>query len=485
MDQTRYHAILAACCLPEDLRELPMGDQTSVGENGTSLSGGQKARVALARALYSKTPLLLLDDILSALDAETSAGVWKYCFCGGLLRGRTVVLVTQVPWISSQADLSIALERGRVKSAEANIGAVRRPVKIAEVLGGQSENSSATDVDMCREPDLGSGSDAFGDANKLAVAAAPPKEPEAVPLKNIVDQEMKASGAASRWPMVNYLRYFGHPLFAVSCPLGVFLANAFYSGTSFWLSIWVEAYNKDGAVDVVYFLGIFVMLIFLELISYGAMVIMFEWGGWRAARRLRNDFIHSILRVPLSWFKTVSLGRIINRFSGDRSSIDGTLSGMLLHTIDISMSMFFRLGAVSTIMPVFMIPAFITCLIGVVIGEISPTPSPTGRHSRAKGKAGDFSYQLADKLRVWSAALEANYNCNRWAGIRIDFVTSLVSLFAGIVAIYRAGLVGFSLTNANDFSQTVLDMFHRVKEYVKSEPEEKDDEPYPEEGESE
>ncbi|QPG94728.1 hypothetical protein C2857_006841 [Epichloe festucae Fl1] len=86
MEQTRYDRILAACCLPEDLRELPEGDQTSVGERmETSLSGGQKARVALAIALYSRAPLLLLDDIFSALDAKTSAGVWQYCFCGDLL----------------------------------------------------------------------------------------------------------------------------------------------------------------------------------------------------------------------------------------------------------------------------------------------------------------------------------------------------------------------------------------------------------------
>ncbi|KAG5983187.1 hypothetical protein E4U55_000581 [Claviceps digitariae] len=524
MEKARYDRILVACCLPEDLRELPMGDQTSVGENGTSLSGGQKARVALARALYSKAPLLLLDDIFSALDAKTSAGVWKYCFCGDLLKGRTVVLVTQVPWISSQADLSIVLERGQVKSAEPNIGAVRRPVKIAEVLGGDSEDNNNTDDVKTTppEPELQSGSDAFNDPNKVTAAAAA----QEVPLKSIVDQEMKASGAVSRWTMVHYLRYFGHPLFAVSCLLGLFLANAFYFGTNFWLSIWVEAYNKDTDVDVVYFLGIFATLLFLELLSYGFIVIMFEWGGWRAARRLHNEFIHSVLRVPLSWFKTISTGRITNRFSGDMSSIDGMLSGMLLRTVDIFMAMFFRLGAVSSIMPIFMVPAFFTCLIGVAIGEMytrtavvikrlaSSAQSPVFSQfadtlaglaviRARKGKVDDFSYQLADKLRIWSAASETNYNCNRWVGIRIDFVTSLVSLFAGVIAISKAGSVGaglvaFSLTNANDLSQTVLVMvramndlevemqsFHRVKEYVKLEPEEKDDEPYPEEGESE
>jgi hypothetical protein len=86
-----------------------------------------------------------------------------------------------------------------------------------------------------------------------------------------------------------------------------------------------------------------------------------------------------------------------------------------------------------------------------------------------KGKAEGFGFELADKLRIWSATAEANYNCNRWVGVRIDFVTSLVSLFAGVIALSKAGLVGaglvgFSLTNANDLSNTVLYMVRAMNE---------------------
>ncbi|KHO01548.1 ABC transporter, transmembrane domain, type 1 [Metarhizium album ARSEF 1941] len=517
MEKVRYDRVLTACCLPEDLRELPDGDRTSVGENGTSLSGGQRARVALARALYSKAPLLLLDDIFAALDAKTSAGVWKHCFCGELLKGRTVVLVTQVPWIAAQADLSILLEKGQVKSAEPNIGVVRRPIKIAEVLGGDADDSSETDVETPPEPDLQATSDALNDPDKIA---------QDVPVKDVVDQEAKASGKVTRWTMIGYMGYFGHPLFAVACILGLFLANIFYFGANFWLFIWVEAYEKSRPVDAAYYLSIFAAFIFLEIIAFGLIVITFEWGGWRAARRLHNDFIRSIISVPLSWFKTIPVGRITNRFSGDMASIDGNLSGMVRQIMDIFMMLFFRLGAVSSIMPIFMIPGLFTCFIGVLIGEMytrtavvikrltSSSQSPVFSQfadtlsglaviRARKGKAQGFRFDLADKLRVWSATAEANYNCNRWVGVRIDFVTSLVSLFAGIIAISKAGivgagLVGFSLTNANDLSNTVLYMvramndlevemqsFHRVKEYVKLEPEDKDDKPYPDEGEAE
>ncbi|KAH6607747.1 hypothetical protein Trco_004060 [Trichoderma cornu-damae] len=522
MDRSRYDGVIAACCLDVDLKDLSDGDLTVVGENGTSLSGGQKARVALARALYSKASLLLLDDIFSALDAKTSAGVWKRCFCSGLLDGRTVVLVTQLPWISSQADLSILLDRGRVKSAEPNIGAVRRPITVAEVLGGDRDDVEAgteagaetPKTPTPADPGPPSNGDSLDDPAKVANDAA---------AKEIVNEEMKASGKAGRLASFEYMAYFGHPLFAVFCLAGLAGSNVFFFLSSYWMSIWVEAYNNNAHVDIAYYMGIYAALSFAELITYGFVIIGFEWGAWRAGRRLHNDFIRAVMRVSLSWFKTVPIGRITNRFSGDMVSIDSGLCTMLGLAFDSVMLLFARIAAVSSVMPVFMIPALFTCVVGVAVGEMytrtaviikrlaSSAQSPVFSQFadtlaglpiiRARAGMGEtFGHDLAAKLRVWSAAAEANYNCNRWVAIRVDFVTALVSLLAGVIALSKvgvvgAGLVGFSLSNANGLSQTILVLvramndlevemqsFHRVKEYVKLEPEGKDDATYPEEG---
>ncbi|KAJ6782302.1 hypothetical protein PWT90_00625 [Aphanocladium album] len=506
MDRTRYNRVLDACCLITDLRQLPKKDQTLVGENGTSLSGGQKARVALARALYSGASLILLDDIFSALDAKTSAGVWKRAFCSNLLKGRTTVLVTQIPWIASQADYAVSLDKGRVVNAEANIGAIRRPITIAEVLGGDGDEDGDTETPL--EAEL---SDADEDNRKPANGSA---------TRDLVNQEMKASGKVGRLTFVEYMGYFGSPIFGISCIVGLFLTNIFFFGGTFWLSVWVEAYNKKGYVDIAYYMGIFAAFTLLELLSMGFIIVMFEWGAWRAARRLHNDFIRAVMSVPLSWFKTIPIGRITNRFSGDMASIDGMLSQFLRSALDAVMMLFFRIAAISSIMPVFMIPALFTCLFGVVIGEMytrtavvlkrltSSSQSPVFSQFadtlaglaviRAReGKSKEFGKELASKLRVWSAASETTYNCNRWVAVRVDFVTSLVALSAGIIAINQAGLVGaglvgFSLTNANGLNQTILMLvramndleveiqsFHRVKEYTKLEPENAHDTPYP------
>lgn len=166
------------------------------------------------------------------------------------------------------------------------------------------------------------------------------------------------------------------------------------------------------------------------------------------------------------------------------ASIDGQLSTLLRFSMESATTLLFRIAAVSTIMPVFIVPAFFTCSFGIVLAEMyTRTAVVTKRlYSSAlspvfsqfadtlaglpvvRGRAGmseAFCDELAVKLRVWSAAAEAQFNCNRWVSVRVDLVTALVALCAGIIAVSKAGLVGaglvgFSLTNANGLSQTIL-----------------------------
>jgi ABC-type multidrug transport system fused ATPase/permease subunit len=79
--------------LEPDLSRFEAGDETEVGEQGITLSGGQKARITLARAVYSHASILLLDDVLAALDVHTGTWIVEKCLAGDLVRGRTVILV--------------------------------------------------------------------------------------------------------------------------------------------------------------------------------------------------------------------------------------------------------------------------------------------------------------------------------------------------------------------------------------------------------
>ena len=92
-DDIRYRKVIYQCGLSTDLTLFEAGDKTEVGEKGLTLSGGQKARVTLARAVYSRAQILILDDILAALDVHTAKWIVDKCLQGDLVHGRTVLLV--------------------------------------------------------------------------------------------------------------------------------------------------------------------------------------------------------------------------------------------------------------------------------------------------------------------------------------------------------------------------------------------------------
>ena len=86
-DTELYARILSACALRNDLSILPAGDETEIGEKGINLSGGQKQRISLARSLYSKADLYLLDDPLSAVDSHVAKHIFNYVISNkGLLK---------------------------------------------------------------------------------------------------------------------------------------------------------------------------------------------------------------------------------------------------------------------------------------------------------------------------------------------------------------------------------------------------------------
>ncbi|TQV90384.1 ABC bile acid transporter [Cordyceps javanica] len=94
LDEERYARVLYCCALDADLLRFKNGDMTVVSIKGASLSGGQRSRIALARALYSRASFLLMDDVLSAVDTEVREWIVQKALCGNLARGRTRILVT-------------------------------------------------------------------------------------------------------------------------------------------------------------------------------------------------------------------------------------------------------------------------------------------------------------------------------------------------------------------------------------------------------
>lgn len=115
MDKQRYRTVVKKCALERDFTLFPYGDKTIVGERGVSLSGGQRARINLARAVYKEADIYLLDDPLSAVDTHVGKQLFDDCITG-YLREKTVILVTHQLQYLKEVDQIIILENGDMKA---------------------------------------------------------------------------------------------------------------------------------------------------------------------------------------------------------------------------------------------------------------------------------------------------------------------------------------------------------------------------------
>ena len=112
-DETKYTRVIEACALTEDIHQFPERDLTVVGERGAVLSGGQRARISLARAVYADADVYLLDDPLSAVDFKVGKHIVEKCIIG-LLGQKTRLIASHQEQVMREADSVIVLYKGGV-----------------------------------------------------------------------------------------------------------------------------------------------------------------------------------------------------------------------------------------------------------------------------------------------------------------------------------------------------------------------------------
>ena len=145
-DSEFYEKTVKACALLDDFAQLPDGDETVVGERGISLSGGQKARVSLARAVYARADIYLLDDVLSAVDSHVGKHIMEQVLGPrGLLNTKTRILATNAIAVLKQASFITLLKDGEVveKGTYRELSAMQGLVADMLRTAGQ-ESSSAS-----------------------------------------------------------------------------------------------------------------------------------------------------------------------------------------------------------------------------------------------------------------------------------------------------------------------------------------------------
>lgn len=314
-----------------------------------------------------------------------------------------------------------------------------------------------------------------------------------------------------------YMVLFGGYAYALLTIMTTLTVQFAYFAITYWLSIWTGAYTDDESPNSIFYLSIYAVAIAIFLVLQLSNNLIYQYGGWAAAKRMHAKLVKAVLFAPISWFDENPIGRAINRFGNDTRSMDTVLIEWLRMSIENALRFLLRIASIASIMPIFALPAAVICTIGFAVGEMytraqvsikrlcSVNYSPVFSHFtdtlagmaviRAReGMDGVFQNLLAERLAVHAQSAEAQYNCNRWVSVRSDFCAASVAAAAGCVAYFNksdssAGLVGFSLTNAIGLSQTILNLvrtmnelevelnsFQRMREYAEIEPEEKTNE---------
>ncbi|KAF8634908.1 hypothetical protein AX15_000655 [Amanita polypyramis BW_CC] len=351
-DQERYQAVIDACALVKDLDVFDAGDLTEIGEKGITLSGGQRARVALARALYSEAQCILLDDPLAAVDMHTAQHIASKCLAGRFAANRTIILVTHhLSLCLPIASHFVELSEGKVtRQGPAREFLDERLVQNIAVRSRNSEEDTAVELER-NDLDDSSNSVRKNGNGKL------------------VEKETLPEGRISLRAYYTYIRAAGIISWIIIIILMVLeqfmgIANRIY------LAKWSGAYEQgyltvlrgfnypwDNLPSPEENVGPWILIYLYISLADGCMVLLWTglqlYAGLQASRTLFNSLLQRLSRAPARFFDVTPIGRILNRFTTDMDTIDLVLQGSIVSCLTGVFNFLASLLAILFVVPIF------------------------------------------------------------------------------------------------------------------------------------
>nr|XP_028580133.1 multidrug resistance-associated protein 7 isoform X1 [Podarcis muralis]XP_028580134.1 multidrug resistance-associated protein 7 isoform X1 [Podarcis muralis]XP_028580135.1 multidrug resistance-associated protein 7 isoform X1 [Podarcis muralis]XP_028580136.1 multidrug resistance-associated protein 7 isoform X1 [Podarcis muralis]XP_028580137.1 multidrug resistance-associated protein 7 isoform X1 [Podarcis muralis]XP_028580138.1 multidrug resistance-associated protein 7 isoform X1 [Podarcis mu len=523
-DARFYQEVIEACALSDDLNILPAGDQTEVGENGVTLSGGQKARVALARAVYQDKDLYLLDDPLAAVDADVAKHLMQKCILG-ILKHKTRILCTHRTEFLEKADILLLMDNGRIlKTGTPNeiLPLVQAAPQLREM---DKTKKDKIPTEYSQEEEVEPEEDKPNEANCL-----------------LKQEEEKKEGAVAFQVYQAYWLAVGSCL-ALSILLSLLLMQASRNVSDWWLSHWISSLPhpenasvtslpalpssqlllfshgglvspvfasvpSNGTLDVNFYLTVYGCIAGANSVFTMLRAFLFAYGTIHAAIVIHDRLLKRVMKATVTFFDTTPTGRILNRFSSDLYCVDDSLPFLL----NIFLANIFGLLGM-LVMITYGLPwiGLVLLPLAAIYYSIqhyyrrtsrelkrlySLTLSPIYTHFsetltglstiRATRATGRFETENQLRLELNQRCRFASNTAMQWLDIRLQMIgVAVVTAIAGIAIIQHQkkmgnpGLVGLALSYAlsvtnllsgliNSFTQTETMMVsvERTEEYA-------------------
>ncbi|KAE8148597.1 P-loop containing nucleoside triphosphate hydrolase protein [Aspergillus avenaceus] len=497
-DPDFYELTVEACALLDDFKNLPDGDQTEVGERGISLSGGQKARLTLARAVYARADIYLLDDVLSAVDQHVGRHlINKVLGRTGILSSKTRILATNAIPVLKEADFigllrdKTLVEKGTYEQLLAMKGEVANLVRTTmndsddenlssdnELASPESsetttmidnEDSELSDTDEAEQeigsllPIRSSGQRRQSTVTLRRASAASWKGPrrklgdEENVLKSKQTQETSQQGKV-KWSV--YGEYAKNSNIVAVC---FYLAALLGSQTaqvagSYWLKYWSEMSEKQPNLNTGKFIAVYLAFgLGSSILVIVQNLVLWIFCSIEASRKLHERMAFAIFRSPMSFFETTPSGRILNRFSSDVYRIDEVLARTFNMLFGNSAKALFTMAVIASSTPAFL-------LLAIPLGYVylsyqkyylrtsrelkrldSVTRSPIYAHFQESlgGISTIRAYKQEDRFTLeneWRMdenlrAYFPSISANRWLAVRLEFIGSVIILASAVLSI--------------------------------------------------
>lgn len=457
-EEARYKQVLDACALLPDMAQFKDGDLSNIGENGIGLSGGQKARVALARAVYSESKVLFLDDPLSALDHQTAEYIANKLLAGPLLKDRTTVLVThRTELCHGLAKQWVEIDKGRA--------IIHEPTKAEENSLKRTDTNESIDEEEKKKRE------------EEQAAAIPDK---------FIEDEHRAKGGIKMQVYWRYIKAGTLQWWTIS----IFIMAAFRLldvGQTWFVKAWAEGYDLDHpkglfdwlpppADNVIPWLQFFFIFIASSAVLFWWTNLIMFGVGYHAAKNIFKEAIERVAHATFRYYDVTPVGRLMNRLTSDMNTIDGNLSAMF------TIFAWQFIGWVSCVIvivsstPAFLVFGLVLCggfiytfyrflptsqsLRRLEMVSLSPLMSNFGALVEGLTTVRAFSAQPRFQARVIEVVdnFQKNdhfyWSLQSWLSLRFAFMSASSTLVMTLIAVYMGispGLTAFVLITASTF----------------------------------